>query len=432
MKVRTSTGWIEPSALKVRWNNNWISLDHTNFRVRTTTGWLAPIREPEPVQAIPVVSTTSGFSSIMDVSGNPAQQNLSDGTSYGLWVDGPIYPFRGSDGVVRFTVSCSENYMFSVGDWNNGSTWVLNHVMNSPRLAPEGQYSNRYWLFGKYAFSDGRVYCLAHHEWYQTPKTIDGIPGFNAIAGNRRWANGIKWVKSNNNGHSWSTKAAADASSMVIVPEPWNVQGRDTLYGFFHPSNIVKEGSYYYAFVDYRSLPGNTNLLTCGFIMIRTANIEAATGWQYWTGSGWQTMLSTGYMGNLSTQPDPHIFFKVTGNNPYAADPGSVSMAQSIRYHVPSGMWLLFGSNSKWLTNYFCYCASETLANPQFETNGMRQVILSGGGNPVDYGTYGGRYVSVFDPASNDINFQNIMGNTAVCWVTLGYTTYRKQTISIS
>lgn len=123
-------------------------------------------------------------------------------------------------------------------------------------------------------------------------------------------------------------------------------------------------------------------------------------------------------------------FTQYLGNNPYTTNPGSVSMAQAIRYHVPSGMWLLFGSNAS-LTNCFCYCASETLALPQFEDNGVRQVSLAGGGTAGDYQTYGGEYVSVFDPSATDRNFERIEGNTATVFVTEAFVRYRRQTISI-
>jgi hypothetical protein len=216
---------------------------------------------------------------------------------------------------------------------------------------------------------------------------------------------------------------------MVMVPEPWSVQSRDTLYGYFHPSNIVKEGSYYYSFCDSRQLRGGTNLLECGFVMIRTSDLETAFGWEYWNGSGWSPTPFGGYHGGQGPT-QPYVFFKVTGNDPYTTDPGPISMAQSIRYHVPSGKWMLFGSNGN-LVSCFCYCVSDTLANPQFETNGVKEVVLSGGGAAGDYHTYSGHYVSVFDPSSTDVNYQNIMGNTAIVIVADAAVRYRKQTISI-
>ncbi len=431
--------WIEPSAAFVRNDRNtaWIELGSDNFKVRNAydTGWISPIPavvvEPPPTQTIPSVATTSGFTTAIDVSGNANHQMLTGGLAYGLWVDGPIYPFKGSDGVQRFTVPHSENFMFTVGDWNNGASWGLSFVYDSPRQSPEGSYNNRHWLFGKYALADGTVYALAHHEWYQMMKTVDGHTGFNGYPSfNMRWVNAVKWLKSTNNGASWSQKGFGSSADLVCIPEPWGTQSRDTLYGYFHPSNIVKEGSYYYAFVDSRQLRGGTNLLECGFIAIRTDDLEKASGWEFWNGANWSLMTSGGYIGGQGSA-QPYVFFKVTGNDPYSTDPGSISMAQAIRYHVPSGMWLLFGSNGN-LASGLCYCASETLANPLFEANGARQVSLAGGGSASDYLTYAGRYVSVFDPASTDRNFERIEGSTATVWVAEGAVRYRRQTISIT
>jgi hypothetical protein len=437
VKVRNAanTDWLDVSTLKIRnsTNTGWVTATNANFKIRnaTDTDWISPIPEIGVAITVPVVATSSGFTTILDVSGNSNHQTLSGGTPYGLWVDGPLYPFKGSDGVTRFTVPHSENFMFTVPDWNNGPGWVLSYVYDSPRQSPEGSYNNRHWIFGKYALSDGTVYALAHHEWYQTMKTVDGHPGFNGCGiFNRRWVNAIEWLKSTDNGASWAQKGFGSAADLVVIPEPWGIQSRDTFYGYFHPSNIVKEGSYYYAFVDSRQLRGGTNLLECGFIAIRTDDLERANGWQYWNGSSWYTISPGSYQGGQGAN-QPYVFFKVTGKDPYSADPGPISMSQSIRYHVPSGMWLLFGSNTG-VFNTFCYCASATLANPEFEVNAARSVSLAGGGAPSDYYTYAGRYVSVFDPSSTDPNFERIEGNTAICIVADGGVRYRKQTISIT
>ncbi len=430
LKIRNAAnnGWIDITTnLKMRnaANSAWVTPTAIKIRNAANTAWIASL-------SVPAVQTTSAFTTIMDVSSNGNHTNLPGGHAYGLWVDGPVYPFKdtGDGGGHRFTVPHSENFMFTVPDWNNGAGWGLSYVYGSPRQALESQYNNRLWLFGKYAVGN-TLYALAHHEWYQTMTSDGGYAGFNGYgAFNRRWVNGVKWLKSTDNGSTWSQKGFGDSRDLVLVPEPWSVQSRDTLYGYFHPSNIVKEGSYYYAFADSRQLRGGTNLLECGFIMIRTSNLETAYGWEYWTGSTWRLMNVGEYQGGQGAY-QPYVFFAVTGNDPYSADPGPISMAQAIRYHVPSGMWLLFGSNAN-VSNTFCYCASATLANPQFETNGVRSVSLAGGGVASDYHTYAGAYVSVFDPASTDQNFQNIMGSTAIVFVAQSAVRYRKQTISIT
>lgn len=430
-KVRNlaNNGWYDlattPMKIRNAANSAWINLDPSNLKVRDPTNvyW-------QTVSNIPTIVTTSGFTTIMDLSPNPAHDMLTGGIAYGLWPDGPIAPWRGNDGVARFTVCSSENYNFRVPDWNNGASWLLDHVYDSPRLALEGQYANRAWLFGKYAIG-ANVYCLAHHEWYVTMKTVDGIPGFNGYAlANRRWVNGIKWHKSTDNGLTWATKGTFSSADMVIAPEPWGVQSRDTLYGFFHPTNIVKEGSYYYCFVDHRDLPGGTNLLNCGTILIRTLNLELALGgWEYWNGTGWTTIPAAGYIGGLSGF-HPHKFDEVFAKNPYTQDPGCMFI-QSLRYHVPSGMWLAFGSKGD-LATRLCFMASATLANPQFDANGVQAISLAGGGVNTDYEGYAGRYTSVFDPSSPDVNYQTIVGSTATVWVSHDYDKYKKQTISIT
>lgn len=429
-----NNGWLSIPVTKVARmrnaaNSAWITLTGSNFKIRNpqNTAWITG------AGAAPSVVTTSGWTPVMDFGANANHQLLSDGKAYGLWADGPLYPYKGSDGVHRWTVPSSENFMFTVPSWTNGAGWGLSFVYDSPRQAPEGSYNNRHWLFGKYALADGTVYSLAHHEWYQTMVTVDGHAGFNgySVGPTHRWVNGVKWMKSTNNGASWASKGTLSSQDMVLTPEPWSIQSRDTLYGYFHPSNIVEEGGYYYAFVDSRQLRGGSNNLETGFIIIRTANLDEAIGWQFWDGSTWVTINSFSYMGGQGPQ-QPYVFFKRTNVNPYVADPGGgIAMAQSIRYWVPGARWMLFGNDGQ-LPNVFCYCHSATLANPLFEANGVSQVSLAGGGAPNDYHTYSAHYVSVFDETSTDRNFTTIMGSTAQVWTTKDYDTYQRQTISIT
>ncbi len=368
------------------------------------------------------VVTTSGNTTCMDFSTNQWHGYVGGNTPYGLWVDGPLHPWRDANGTPTFITGHSEGYRYNVlSDWHNGHTWTnwnAGRHWNSPRDTVEGHYANRHWIVSPFA-RGSLVVGLTHHEFYQSSTTIGGIKGFNSHAHgfNTRWVNGIGYVRSTNDGQAWTVPNPGDFGQnhhnvrCVLIPEPWSYQSIDTAYGFLHPSNIVQEGNYYYAFIEVRNLPGNTTLLDNGFTIIRTSNLDASVGWQFYNNANqWETVNHQYYQGNIAPQ-QPKIFFKVAGYNPYTMYDQNGRMAQSIRYHVPTQKWVLFGYTGL-QTPGFCYCVSDTLANPQFEANGHRLGSLAGGGATNEY--HSNHYISVFDPNSQDQNYKTILGDSAV------------------
>lgn len=389
--------------------------------------------------SISSISTASNFSSIKDVSGM-SQHTFAGGRPYGLWMDGPMIPWRETSpsGDVYIFASHSENWRFRVGDWANGSSWDLapstRPAFNSAREAAESSYNNRTWIFGVWA-EGNNVWALCHMEWYKHMVTSGGIPGFigtDPATGttSRYEARAAQWLKSTDGGSSWAYKTPANSGRVVLVPEPNAVQNRPMHYGFLHPSNIVKEGSYYYCFVEQRNLTGGDNLVDVGFSLIRTNNLDNATGWQYWNGSGWTSVNHSTYQGNLSSQ-QPYIFFRVNNHDPYVTSDRNNRMAQAIRWHIPTAQWLLFGSTGM-QSNFFCWTRSATMANPQFETNGRQMIALTGTNTGNHY--IGARYISVFDPDADNSDNQNFMniGNNPLCWTIGGQVRFERQTLQIN
>lgn len=357
------------------------------------------------------ISVTTAVT-VMDFSGNVNHKTIGGGTSYGLWLDGSMYPYRDGSGNKYIQIPHSENYRFKVGNWSDGYTWELQGPnLEGARQAPESAYNNRNWL-GSVWSNGSTMYALMHHEWYQTMTTVAGVPGYNGYSQfNRRWVNAISWASSTDGGASFQSAPVANSSRLVLVPEPWAVQSRDMQYGFHHPSNIAKEGSYYYAAIDHRSLTADGANQICGVSLIRTTDLSQPTGWQFWNGTGWTTVNHNSYQGNLGQ--NVHRFFEMT-NNPYVSAQYNSHMGQCLRFHTPSGKWVMFGyaGNPPGLT--LGYCISPTLASPQFNT-----LLRATAGNNDDFNGGAARYISVFDESATDLNYQNI-GNTVTVLVANG------------
>lgn len=379
-----------------------------------------------PSQTGTITSITCGPSiQILDITNNPAHQYFGGG--YGLWIDGPPHPYKDHTGTTYLMVKHSENYRYRVPNWNNSGTWVLEGpTMLSARSTIESYYNNRQWLYGVWA-NGANIYALTHHEWYRNTYTANGIPGFNAlnVTGNpsdfnREWVNGIGHAVSTDGGATFQMNPNNNSLRMVLIPEPWDVQKARHMYGFFHPSNIAKEGDYYYAMMEQRSVVSTaTEMAINGASLIRTLNVTSPIGWEYWNGSGWTTIDHGTWQGNLSTQV-PYRFFQ-QNNNSYVSSSVNSSLGLNLRYHVPSQQWLALGYAGATL-QVFGYSVSKTLANPQFNT-----VIGIPSPDPGIFYPY----IAVFDENATDQNFLNI-GNTATVYTVTDGVKLRKSTMTIT
>ena len=370
--------------------------------------------------------SVGGLTTLMDFTTNQNHRYLSDGsTSYGLWLDGCPHPYRDGAGNMYLMVPHSENYRFKVPNLADPYGWILQGpTLEGARLTAESAYNNRNWLY--YGWAQGNtLYGLMHHEWYYANKVVDGIDGFPSYAYgvNRRWVNAISWAQSTNGGLTWTSSPATNSTRLVLVPEPWNVQSGEHMYGFFHPSNIVQEGSYYYAAVEQRTQEPGGATCVCGVSLIRTTNLSTPTGWQFWNGTSWENVNHNFYQGNLGQQV--HRFFQRTGVNIYISSQYNSHMGQALRWHTPTNQWLMFGYAGTDVPSGFGFSTSATLANPQFTS--IQPVTV------VDAGSYGsGNYRTVFDEGATDQNFQNIAGSTATVLVMADFAKIRKATMTIS
>lgn len=272
---------------------------------------------------------------------------------YGAWADGPMNPYKyGVD--TYFQIPMSENFRIKIPNhyWGGPTTWTMEPASITPSdggasITPaqrdqlEPVYNNRNWIFSAYVIGSN-IYGLTHHEWYRFSQTIGGIAGFDSKDAQgiyKPWIASIGWVKSTNGGASWSMKPKTDYSSrLVVVPEPSATGYPYAAYGFMHPSNIVKEGNYYYFFTstaNYRQGP-NSLAQRQGVSLFRNTTLAGPLGWEYWNGSGWTTINHNTYQGNDGVQ-QPYVFWQ-------KQNPCSHLYAMNVRKHVTSGKWITLGS----------------------------------------------------------------------------------------
>lgn len=351
--------------------------------------------------------------------------------SYGAWVDGPMNPYR-MNGHTYFQVPHSENFRIKVPGnyWGDPTTWSMEGTAQTgavmtpaQRDQDESHYNNRNWIFGVYN-EQNTLYALTHHEWYPTATTIYGIPGFNPNPV-QRWIAGIGWAKSADGGASWNLRPVNEGSSrLVLVPQPSSSGPNVLTYGFMHPSNIVKEGAYYYAFTSTDNHGPNGRL--AGVALVRTSDLGSPVGWEYWNGSGWTPINHLTYQGNFGPQM-PYVFW---------SKPNDCSHLQvmNVRKHKGSGKWITLGS--KWclprppqgeeFSFQAVYSWTQSLANPT-DLEGHLQDVQQNGVSLLS-----NSYYSFFDvDGTADDNYQSV-GDHPLLVVTKDGNTYYHQFLTLS
>lgn len=217
---------------------------------------------------------------------------------------------------------------------------------------------------------------------------------------------------------------------MVVVPEPSNTGYPSTTYGFMHPSNIVKEGAYYYAFTsteNYKQQSGGVLSRRHGVALLRTTNLAQPTGWEFWNGNGWTTINHNTYQGNEGQQ-QPHVFWQ-------ADHPCRTLYAMNVRKHVPSGKWITLGSKyclPQESDGSFRYQAvfswTASLANPVDLEANLDEVQQNG------HSLLSNNYYSFFDASGAGYvgnNYENI-GDNPLIVVTKDHSQYYTQYLKLS
>jgi hypothetical protein len=95
---------------------------------------------------------------------------------------------------------------------------------------------------------------------------------------------------------------------------------------------------------------------------------------------------------------------------------------------VPTNQWLIFGYRAH--NPNVTYGRTATLADPQFDENGLAPIAYAGQDNGADYS--GAAYMNVFDP-DYDVTDQNMMkiGNSPMLVVAQNRERYRHQQLQI-
>jgi hypothetical protein len=280
----------------------------------------------------------------------------------------------------------------------------------------EADYDHNFWVFSPWT-TDGYTFsALCHHEFY---------PGFCPDATTEHWINTIHQMYSFDGGQTFLPQpfhpyqdngGYSNSWRTVLIPEPSDKRPwpQNTNYGFYHPSNIVREGDYCYALCTASNWLGRTfhnDGINCwnegGFAMIRTRHPGHPRSWEVFTSTGWATIDANTWQGwHISGVGGQEIkLWHREEYCPYENPPPTKGQLLGLRlvYHQRAQQWIALGYANQG-TRTVCYTLSDSLASPNWEKHGISIVRDGRKGQHVVLNM--NNYPSIVDPTSGDYVFQ--------------------------
>ena len=319
--------------------------------------------------------------------------------------DIPARAFRDADGQITMFALHYTNHPLR-GDSFDTLKIVCHSAFPSHENADPAAYDDRSWLAATWT-RDGRdVSGLVHHEFQ-----ANAHPGRCRFPDYMRcWFNTVLAVRSTDGGKEFTKNA-----SPVVASAPFRQdeeQGRHR--GFFNPSNIVSDGSFFYFLASTTGWAGQEG----GVCLFRTANPDDPSNWRAFDGTAFSVRYSDPYrraMANL-----------IASCAPVAPFPAPVG---GLVHQRGTGVWFAVFQASKndsaFPVSGFYAAASRDLLHWS-----EPRLVLAATTNYDDPCKSGGRlvaYPTLLDPGSGSRNFDEA-GSTA----DLFYTSMRVDGCSIT
>jgi len=189
-------------------------------------------------------------------------------------------------------------------------------------------FDNQEWI--QTVYRDGNVIHALIHNEYHDPFATNCKPGDTTPA-NPCWYNSVTYASSTDSGQSF-THAAAPGHIVAPAASVWDPTGSPAPYGYFEPSNIVKNSDGYY-YAVFAAVPKGKSIYTDRAICaMRTQTLADPTSWRAWDGTGFNLQMNDPYVGTAT-------FCAIVGN----PSPG---IDQGLTYNTYLKKYLLVGGGA--------------------------------------------------------------------------------------
>jgi hypothetical protein len=202
------------------------------------------------------------------------------------------------------------------------------------------------------------------------------------------WWNAVGFAASRDSGNTFTIPAPPD--NVVVSPQSrYDPDSTGGATGFFSPTNIVKQGGYYFVLVNSWS----SGLQKTGACLFRTSNVFSPRSWRAWDGLGFTESFESPYTkGNRQA----FVCSPVYGGHP-----------QSLVYNPKSKLYLLFefAPDNRYGPAGLYVSYSSSLARWPRPNLIISAAILQG---RFPIGRWRFDYFSVIDPTAADRNFTEV------------------------
>lgn len=338
------------------------------------------------------------------------------------FADVATHAWREADGTVNLFIATFEAYRLRGRNLLSLSSQVGPKIYSAAAVGldpVEDHYNFRPFLTAPYSDDGVNLYSLVHMEWPAAcliPGDID-IPGAYANS----WVNAVTQMKSSDGGASWHLNTV-DGNYVVSKPGyHWTgtlaQTSRSYLYannmtGLHGPSNLLKEGAYYYSvcnlfqrdFSVINPLRGvyQAPITKEGLTFIRTTDFKSPNNWEAWGGSGWEPQANNNwgtwyptYHGATMKVWGITWYYDVTANLYVLVFPGNAGMHEPVYYVTTPSL-----ANMVW---------SDAVA-----IVGSELIVTDPLGKPADppgswLGFSGANYPIILDPSCPGFQFDKVL-----------------------
>lgn len=269
-------------------------------------------------------------------------------------------------------------------------------IYRSPKDPDPAHFQDNNWLFSFYTEDGRRIAALVHSEF-------DGeeIPGMCATPKdtNNCWWNTVTFAQSLDSGHNFVVPRPPQ-NLVAALPYPYVMGNLASAYGYHGPTNILKNGSSYYALIN--DWPYKAQKF--GACLIRTSDVFDPRSWRAWNGNDFTIRFADPYREQI-TKPEQ-----------YVCSPVLAGTAESLVRHSPTGIFLVtqYAPDGPFGPAGFYVQGSRDLVNWSHPTLILRVEDLRASDGPGQW-TY--EYGSLIDPFSDDRNYSNIGGTPYLYYV---------------
>lgn len=183
-----------------------------------------------------------------------------------------------------------------------------------------GLHDDRSWLSSFHTLDGKTVFALVSNEFHGQRRPALCPSGEYM----RCWRNSVTAAVSTDGGQSFRLAAPPPAHAVATLPYPYAGDvGKRT--GYFAPTNIIRRGDYWYAFVWAERYKSQQR----GACLLRTDNLADPRAWRAWDGKGFSVRFADGIRTRAATA-DGHTCAPVA--------PGALSgTVRSLAVHRASG-----------------------------------------------------------------------------------------------